>query len=80
MPLWPQIRPPVGKSGPGRTSISSRTLTSGFRMNSDSASATSPGLCGGKLHAMPTAMPIEPLTSRFGKRAGSTVGSVVDSS
>ena len=30
------------------------------------------------LVAMPTAMPAEPLTSRFGKRAGMTVGSVSD--
>ena len=40
-------------------------------------SATSRMLCGGMLVAMPTAMPAEPLTSRFGKRAGSTVGSWV---
>jgi hypothetical protein len=30
--------------------------------------------------AMPTAMPVEPLTSRFGKRDGSTDGSRRDSS
>ena len=36
---------------------------------------TSPRLCGGMLVAMPTAMPPAPLTSRFGKRAGRTVGS-----
>ena len=35
----------------------------------------SPRLCGGMLVAMPTAMPLEPLTSRFGKRAGRTCGS-----
>ena len=35
---------------------------------------TSPRLWGGMLVAMPTAMPWLPLTSRFGKRAGSTVG------
>ena len=39
------------------------------------ASITSPRLCGGMLVAMPTAMPLAPLTSRFGKRAGRTVGS-----
>ena len=32
-------------------------------------------LCGGMLVAMPTAMPEEPLASRFGKAAGSTTGS-----
>ena len=36
---------------------------------------TSPRLCGGIFVAMPTAMPIEPLTSRFGKRDGRTDGS-----
>jgi hypothetical protein len=30
--------------------------------------------------AMPTAIPEEPLTSRFGNRAGSTEGSIRDSS
>jgi hypothetical protein len=30
--------------------------------------------------AMPTAMPLEPLTSRFGKRDGSTSGSWVEPS
>ena len=39
------------------------------------ASITSPRLCGGMLVAMPTAMPPEPLTSRFGNLAGSTTGS-----
>ena len=34
-------------------------------------------LCGGMLVAMPTAMPVAPLTSRFGMRAGSTTGSVL---
>ena len=36
---------------------------------------TSVRLCGGMLVAMPTAMPAEPLTSRFGNRVGMTVGS-----
>ena len=34
------------------------------------ASITSRMLCGGMFVAMPTAMPAEPLTSRFGKRRG----------
>ena len=39
------------------------------------ASTTSDRLCGGMLVAMPTAMPEEPFSSRFGTRDGSTVGS-----
>ena len=39
------------------------------------ASMISPRLCGGMFVAMPTAMPPEPLTRRFGTRAGRTVGS-----
>ena len=35
----------------------------------------SAALCGGIELAMPTAMPLDPLQSRFGKRPGSTVGS-----
>ena len=37
-------------------------------------------LCGGILVAMPTAMPEDPLINRFGIRAGSTAGSLSDSS
>ena len=39
------------------------------------ASIISVRLCGGMLVAMPTAMPDEPLTSRFGTRVGRTSGS-----
>ena len=39
------------------------------------ASITSPRLCGGMLVAMPTAIPVEPLTSRLGTLVGRTVGS-----
>ena len=39
------------------------------------ASRTSTGLCGGIDVAMPTAIPVAPLTRRFGKRAGRTIGS-----
>ena len=35
----------------------------------------SPRLCGGMFVAMPTAMPLEPLTSSCGSRPGSTLGS-----
>ena len=38
-------------------------------------SITSRMLCGGMLVAMPTAMPVDPLTSRFGNGVGSTTGS-----
>ena len=76
IPLSPQIKPPVGKSGPWIRSSTSSTLASGFRAISTSASTTSPRLCGGTLVAIPTAMPEEPLMSRLGMRAGSTTGSV----
>ena len=51
-----------------------------FSIIQTTPSITSPRLCGGMLVAMPTAMPVEPLTSRFGNGAGNTVGSVVVSS
>ena len=41
---------------------------------------TSVRLWGGMLVAMPTAMPEEPLTSKLGKRLGSTVGCISVSS
>ena len=44
-------------------------------MRCSQASTTSPRLWGGMLVAMPTAMPEEPLTSRFGCREGRTTGS-----
>ena len=80
MPAVPRISPPVGKSGPGMISSSSSTVTSGLSIIATVASITSPRLCGGMFVAMPTAMPEEPLTSRFGKRAGSTSGCVVEPS
>ena len=49
-------------------------------MKATTASIVSRRLCGGMFVAMPTAMPDEPLTSRFGKRAGRTAGSWRDSS
>ena len=69
------MMPPVGKSGPGSTFISSAVVTSGLSSIKHVASIVSPRLCGGMFVAMPTAMPFEPFTSRFGKRAGKTVGS-----
>ena len=51
--------------------------TVNFRPNYDGRTpeAISRRLCGGMFVAMPTAMPWEPLISRFGNRAGSTTGS-----
>ncbi len=75
MPLLPMMMPPVGKSGPWMDRISSSRPASGLSMSVQTPSMTSPMLCGGMFVAMPTAMPVEPLTSRFGKWLGSTVGS-----
>ena len=68
------ISAPVGKSGPLTNCIRSSGVASGLSIRWTVASMTSPRLWGGMLVAMPTAMPWLPLTSRFGKRAGSTVG------
>ena len=43
---------------------------SGSSICAQMPSITSPRLCGGMLVAMPTAMPVPPLTSRFGNAAG----------
>ena len=80
MPLVPMMRAPVGKSGPGSTVMSSSVVASGLSMSMHVASMASPRLCVGMFVAMPTAMPLQPLTSRLGKRAGSTDGSRSDSS
>ena len=92
MPRRPTIMPPVGKSGPGISRMSSLSFCSAlsfgasagassvFSMSHTVPSITSPRLCGGMFVAMPTAMPVEPFTSRFGYTVGKTVGSVVVSS
>ena len=73
--------PPVGKSGAGMTARRSSTAqSSGSAAYTRSASATSRRLCGGIDVAIPTAMPVLPLISMFGRRAGSTEGSVCDPS
>ena len=54
----------------------SRVVASGLSMTSLTASIDSPKLCGGILVAIPTAIPVAPLTKRFGKRAGRTTGSL----
>ena len=51
------------------------TFTLGLSIIIMQASITSPRLCGGMFVAMPTAMPDEPLTRRFGNLAGRTDGS-----
>ena len=66
---------PVGKSGPLMCFIRPSTSIVGSSIIATTASIVSPRLCGGMFVAMPTAMPAEPLTSRFGKRDGSTDGS-----
>ena len=75
MPSVPTITPPVGRSGPGikeiRSSLSSLVLLS----NAIAPAITSRRLCGAMLVAIPTAIPDEPFTSRFGKAAGRTSGS-----
>lgn len=80
IPLLPMIIPPVGKSGPGIHSIISASSASGLSMRVQTASIVSPRLCGGISVAIPTAIPLEPFTRRFGKRLGRTVGSLRRSS
>ena len=75
MPAVPLMMPAVGKSGPGMYSIRPSTSISGFSISAMHALIASVRLCGGMLVAMPTAIPAEPLTSRFGSRAGRTTGS-----
>ena len=75
MPARPMMIPPVGKSGPLINSIRSSSPASGLSIRQQMASTTSRRLWGGMLVAMPTAMPVEPLTNRFGNRLGRTVGS-----
>ena len=74
-PWMPRICPAVGKSGPGTSLIRSAIVTFGSLTSARHASMTSPKLCGGMFVAMPTAMPDEPFTSKFGMRVGSTDGS-----
>ena len=80
IPQRPQMVPPVGKSGPGTCSISPARSISGSSIIATRASQTSPRLCGGMLVAMPTAIPPEPFTSRFGNFDGRTRGSLYFSS
>ena len=47
----------------------------GLAINANNPSTSSVRLWGGMLVAIPTAMPVEPLSSSWGTRAGITVGS-----
>ena len=80
MPERPTMIAPVGKSGPLRCFIRSSTFASGLSISCTTASIVSPRWCGGMFVAIPTAIPEEPLTSRFGNRAGIASGSLRDSS
>ena len=79
IPARPKINPPVGKSGPGKNFIISLKLAcSGSKCSLNSQHKTftiSLRLCGGILVAIPTAMPVLPLTNKFGKIDGSDKGS-----
>ncbi len=67
--------PAVGKSGAGTMAMSSSMSIAGLPRTAMQASTTSFRLCGGMFVAIPTAMPEEPFTSRFGSRAGRMRGS-----
>ena len=66
--------PFVGKSGPGIISISSSIVTLGLSITLIQASITSLNLCGGIFVAIPTAIPDEPFTNKFGTLVGKTSG------
>ena len=70
----PQMMPPVGKSGPLTNFIKSSMVHCGWSTRWTIASQSSPRLCGGMLVAMPTAMPVEPLSRRLGTLEGRTSG------
>ena len=80
MPSRPTMIPAVGKSGPGMNCIRSWTVAFGSWTRWITASITSPMLWGGMFVAMPTAIPADPFTRRFGNRVGRTSGSTVESS
>ena len=80
IPELPSIIPPVGKSGPLTYSISPKVSISWLSIYATQPSITSPKLCGGIFVAIPTAIPIEPLTSILGNLLGNTLGSLLVSS
>ena len=74
------IIPAVGKSGPGICSIRSFISIEGLSITARLALITSVRLCGGMFVAIPTAIPDEPLISKFGNLVGITDGSDSDPS
>ena len=80
------ISPPVGKSGPNKlhflikSSILSLSANSGLSIIATAASTASIRLWGGIFVAIPTAIPVEPFTNKFGILVGKTVGSFSDPS
>ena len=74
--------PPLGKSGPGSTASISSIVGFGRRLFIVSVIAawTSARLWVGMLVAMPTAIPVVPLSRRLGSRAGRYLGSVASPS
>ncbi|MNI88502.1 hypothetical protein D3C73_1458120 [compost metagenome] len=75
IPSLPIIVPPVGKSGPFTISINSSSVISGLSICVHIPFITSVKLCGGILHAIPTAIPYDPFINKFGSLAGNTEGS-----
>ena len=67
--------PPVGKSGPCKFLNNCEIFAFGFFIKIFKHKNSSFILCGGILVAIPTAMPIAPLTNILGNCAGKTVGS-----
>ena len=74
IPALPSIVPPVGKSGPEISLISSSIDNFGLLIKFMLALRTSVRLCGGIFVAIPTAIPDEPFTKRFGIFVGRTSG------
>ena len=70
-----KINPFVGKSGPLTNFINSATSKFGLSTKEIVASQTSFKLWGGIFVAIPTAIPEEPLISKFGNFPGNTEGS-----
>ena len=74
MPAFPSIVPPVGKSGPDISLIRSSIDIFGLLIKFMHPFKTSLILCGGTFVAIPTAIPEDPLTKRFGIFVGRTSG------
>ena len=80
IPARPLMIPAVGKSGPGINSIKSLIEISGLSISAKQPLITSRRLCGGTFVAIPTAIPLAPLTRRLGNLEGRTFGSFSDPS